>query len=519
MDNCILAGVGKVDITSEAGAVIGDLFTEKARAHIPNELLDKKIEIDDPLFVKALVLDDGSSKFTLITMDVTAVGCRTISQNILDDSADDFIPNLRNRLLKELGIPANNVTVCASHTHPPGRTLCNDQEQLQRTFEAVEQACQNMTPVVIGVGSGHDDRLTINRACREKSSLHNLASPFMPDEEVEGLGPVDPEIGVIRIDRLDGSPLAVVYNFASHILYSSPEDNISAGFPGVTSGFLEKSLGDNMMAFFIQGALGDVIEASTPTTDSINPRSACETGLMLTQSILEAYNEIKPSQTNLKVISITVKLPLRSDIPDVMAALKQQQAGLIALMGDNKLRLNFKSFLQLYLQYALHPDFPAQYALRYMRADQIGDPAIRAMDRRNRIDMGYYLNNVSNMEKISRNEFKMQTLQKHREIIDTLGTKTVSAEIQGIKIGESVIITAPMEVLTEIGLNVKKNSPFQHTYIASITNGYLHYSPPASYYPLGSYEVIECLLAPEWEAIFEKAVQNIFSQLQIVVRK
>ena len=120
----MLAGVGKAEITSQAGAVIGDLFTEKAKAHIPHELLDKRIAIDDPLFVKALVLDDGSCKFALITMDVTAVGCRTISQNILDDSADDFIPNLRGRLSKELGIPANNVTVCASHTHPPGRTLC-----------------------------------------------------------------------------------------------------------------------------------------------------------------------------------------------------------------------------------------------------------------------------------------------------------------------------------------------------------------------------------------------------------
>lgn len=91
------------------------------------------------------------------------------------------------------------------------------------------------------------------------------------------------------------------------------------------------------------------------------------------------------------------------------------------------------------------------------------------------------------MEEIARAEFKIRTLQKHQEIIGTLGGKTVPAEIQGIKIGECVLIAAPMEVLTEVGLKVKKTSPFRHTYIASIANGYLHYSPPASYYPLGSY--------------------------------
>ena len=508
--NVTLAGVGKADITAEPGAVIGDLLTEKAKPHIPRELLDKKIAIDDRLFVKALVLDDGSDRMALITMDATAVGCRTTSQNILDDSADDFMANLRSKLLKEMGIPPGNVSVCASHTHPPGRTLCSDREQLQRTGEAVKQALQNMAPVVIGVGSTHDNRLTVNRTCRQKNGLHSCGR--LPDEEVESLGPVDTEIGVIRIDRLDGRPLAVVYNFASHILYSSPDDNISAGFPGVTSGFLEKNLGDGMMAFFIQGAFGDVMESCMGYNERINPRSACETGLMLAQSILDTYNNIKPSQTGLQVVSTIVEFPLRSDIPDILAALQQQQAGLIAAL--DQLSLNFESFLPLYLHHALNPTFPTHPAMRYLHADQTGDPALRGTDRHNRTAMEKYLHNVRRMEQISRNEFKRQTLQKHREIIDTLGTKTVSAEIQGIKIGECVLIAAPMEVLTEVGFNVKKNSPFRHTYIASIANGYLHYSPPASYYPLGSYEATECLLAPEWEEIFYRAVRDLLGQLQ-----
>lgn len=514
MSRTLMAGVGKADITSKEGAVIGELLTEKARPHIPSELLDKRIAIDDPLFARALVLDDGETRLALITLDATAVGCRTTSQNILDDSADDFVPNLRDRLSEELGIPVSNVAVCASHTHPPGRTLCDDGEQLERTVRAVRQAVENLEPAAVGVSSARNDSLTINRSPRMRDGRHNGGSPMAADEDIASPGPVDPEIGVLRVDRLDGTPLAVLYNFSSHILYNSPRDNISAGFPGFASRCLEESLGYNAMALFVQGAFGDVIEVCSPTTDRINPRSAYETGLMLAQSVLQAHRRSVPAPAVLKVVSRTVPFPLRTDIPEVIDELKREQAALLAALGDNKLRLNFKSFLQLYLLQTLNPEFPTHHAMRYLRADAIGDISLRALDDRNRLDVKNYLANVRTMEKMCRNEFRIQTLAKHREIVETLGGKTVPSEIQGMRIGDCVLITAPMEVLTETGLKVKQASPFPHTYIVSIANGYLHYSPPASYYGLGSYEAVECLLAPEWEERFDRTVREILEQLQ-----
>jgi hypothetical protein len=509
----IHAGVGKVDITCREEGTMGTLLSEKTKAHIPKEFWDKKIEIDDPLFVRALVLDDGSKKIVIITMDITAVGCRTISQNILSDSADDFMPNLRGRISDELGIPGINVTVCASHTHPPGRLLCDDQAQLDKTLEAVKHALANLEPVTVGIDSGHEDKLTFNRTLKMKNGLDYTVrgcNPFPPDEEVESLRPIDPEIGIIRVDRLDGSPLAVVYNFASHLLIGSQKANITADFPGVTSQYLEKNLGNNAMAFFIQGAGGDIAESTK--CDIEQPRNSQIFGNTLGQSVLEAYKKIKPDAANLKVASETVEFPLRTDIPDVIASLKKEQAEATASLRYTA--LDFKSFLPLYLKYTLHPDFPSHRAYRYMQAEETGNIDFAAMDRRNRLAVEKYLESIANMEKMARNEEKIATLAKHQEIIDELGTATVPAEIQGIKIGESVIISAPMEILAEIGLNVKKASPFKHTYIASIANGYLHYSPPASYYPHGGYEVTECLLAPEWESIFEQTVQKIFKQLK-----
>jgi len=510
MENKIRAGVGKTDITAEPGAVIGDLLTEKAKRHIPSEFMANKIAIDDPLYAKALVLEQGDCRLALITVDATAVGCRTTSQNILDDSADDFIPNLRRCLSGELGIPPQNVSVCASHTHPPGRTLCSDQEQLRRTVDAVRQAIGSLTPVVVGAGSIRDVRLTFNRTSRLKSGLHGFGR--MHDEEVASLGPVDTEIGVIRIDRVAGPPLAVVYNFASHILYNSPRDNISAGFPGIASGLFETALGNGAMAFFIQGAGGDVSCISTASSEKINPRSAEETGLLLAQSVLKAHRGIRPSSADIQVVSTTVDFPLRRDIPETIAALRRKQAELVASLQH--LNIDFKMFLSLYLPYALYPEYPAHPVVRYLHADQTGDHEVPAMDRRNRAAIHGYLGNIRVMQELAVCEFKISTLAKHQEIIDALGTRVVAAEIQGIRIGGAVLITAPMEVLTEIGLKVKKMSPFPNTCIASNANGYFHYACPASYYPLGSYEATECLLAPEWEPAFYGAVREVFNRLQ-----
>lgn len=83
----------------------------------------------------------------------------------------------------------------------------------------------------------------------------------------------------------------------------------------------------------------------------------------------------------------------------------------------------------------------------------------------------------------------------------------------GVKIGDLVLVTSAAEVCTEVGLSIKKNSPHIHTFISAFTNGYLHYGMPAEDYPKGSYEVMECLLAPEWRQIYEKKTHEVLLKL------
>ncbi len=512
---CLRAGVGRAEITCRADGIWADVLSEKVKAHIPPQYLQQRITVDDPLYVRALVLDDGREMVALVTMDVTAIAARTISQNILDSSADDFVPKLRLRLEQELGLPGACVNISASHTHQVARMLCSDDEQIAKTVAAVSQALQNRMPVKIGAGARREDRLTFNRTMMMRDGTDYTfrgCNPAPPDEAVAGLRPIDPEIGILRVDRLDGSPLAVVYNFASHLLLGSPQGaqgHITADHAGVAMRYIEANLDGVAMALFLQGAQGDIDEVSRYDTGL--PASSLEFGTRLGQDVVEACRGIATGPATLRRTARQVEFPLRTDLHEVMAQLQQAQAADLASLRYTP--LGFKEFLPLYLKYALHPDYPSHWAFRYMQAEQCGNPLMQALDKRNRNAVAKYLASIRAMERMARNEEKIATLRKHHEIIETLGAERVPAEIQGIRIGDSVLITAPMELLAEVGLNVKRMSPFKNTLVVSLSNGYLHYAPPASYYPRGGYEATECLLAPEWEGIFEAAVRGIFNEL------
>lgn len=495
------AGVAKSDITTESG-----------------------LRVNDRLYAKVLVLDNDDTRVVLVTMDTTAIAGRTISAGFLPDVADDFMARLRRRVGDELKLPGCNITVTASHTHPPSPMLCGDDEQLKRVCDAIRRAAESLTPVKIGAGAGHEDRLTINRNVRMKSGKDwpiRMWEPCPPDDEIESLGPIDPEIGIIRIDRLDGRPLAVVYNFACHLSLGVPlyeprtdapgADAVSADFPGVASRLIEEHLGDDVMAFFIQGANGDIAEAVDK--DFSRSRNCEDFGMKLALSTLRAHRTIQShGRPQLKFACRTIELPRRTDIPQLIAELEREQEELLDSLNYNV--FNFKSFLPLYQRFMMSPTYPSQPAYRYRQEAGVGGREIVSQDAFNKRDVEKYLANIRAMERLSSIRDKIHTLRKHKKVNDESGQTTISAEIHGIRIGDAVLIGAPIELVAEIGLNIKKASPFKHTLVASDTNGYLHYGVTAAHYAGGGYEATECLLAPQWLAHFEAAVNDILKQLQ-----
>lgn len=65
------------------------------------------------------------------------------------------------------------------------------------------------------------------------------------------------------------------------------------------------------------------------------------------------------------------------------------------------------------------------------------------------------------------------------------------AEVQVIAFSEELAVVAlPGEIFVELGLALKKASPFKHTFIAELANGSIGYVPNREAYPQGNYEVV-----------------------------
>ena len=483
MSQSLRAGVAKCEITTAAPGVA----------------------VNDPLFAKALVLDDGRTKLAIVVMDAVAIGG-------ICDVSDDFLPELRRRIETELGIPGQHVLVSATHTHTPGPMLCEHDQQVARTFDAVREAQSKLVEVKVGVGKGREDRIAINRTLRLKDGQQwtiRQANPCPPDELLEELGPANPEIGILRVDRLDGSTLAVLFNFACHPLLGVPGCPVTANFPGYACGVIEDALGGEALALFVQGAGGDQTEVLYK--DVHRPRDAEPVGVMLGLSTLRALSNITCGDADLSVVNEPLDLPRRTDSEERIAALEAEQAELLASLRGTS--LNFRTFLPLYLQHQLNPDWPADYAYRYLHADAASDDGLTQMDAENQRNLDKYLRNIRAMERLARNVDRIATLRRHQQINFEAGEPTVATEVQGIRIGECVLVTSPTEVLTEVAQNIKQASPYEHTWVAAFANGYIHYGPPAGDYDAGGYEVTECLLAPEWQGLYERMAGEVIGRV------
>lgn len=462
------------------------------------------VEVHDPLFAKALVLDDGATTAVIIAMDAVAIGG-------IADVPDDFLPRLRGRIEQELGIPGAHVLVNASHTHPSNEILCDPEEQVGRVFQAVKEARDGMVPVTVGAGRGHEERIIINRVLRlkngeERTIRHGYPCP--PDDEIAALGPVDEEIGLLRVDRVDGGTLAVVYNYACHTLIGVPSGAVTANFPGFASQVIEENL-PGAMALFLQGAAGDVTELLYK--DVHRPRDARPLGMLLGLSVLSALRAIGTGPAALQLINESLDLPRRADSAECIEAVRREQEELLSQLRFTS--LNFKTFFPLYLQHLASPEHPADSLYRYLRENQTGAADLARMDAENRSNLDKYLGNLRVMEKLSETVDTIATLEKHWEDIRKAGNAPVQTEVIGLRVGDFVVVTSAAELFTEVGLRVKRDSPHPFTFVSAFTNGYLHYGAPPEAYAKRSYEVAECMLAPEWHDLYLAKAFSILERL------
>jgi len=207
----------------------------------------------DHIYHRVLALDGGGTPFYLIATDLCL-----------------FSPNFHDTVMRELqsrtGIDAAHVWWSVTHTHaapeigPPdmykallGRSDHDwDREYTTSTVNALIDAVRNardrLEPARLSFATTTSNA-NINRRARDVDGRISLG--LNPD------GPVDRQVNLLRVARPDGSPIALVVNYAMHGTVMSGQNlKISGDGPGVVSAYLEEQLGGTVL--YINGAAGNI---------------------------------------------------------------------------------------------------------------------------------------------------------------------------------------------------------------------------------------------------------------------
>lgn len=224
MPPTLQAGVARTEITPPPGL---DLTGYIARQN-------PSTGVRDPLYARALVLDDGRRQIALISCDLLGFD-------------REFVADTRTRIELATAIPGPQVMLAATHTHAGPATMflrgCGDQDpgyiaQLQeRLADLAHQAQTALQPATLAVGKGSS-----------VAGVHNRRTPG---------DMIDPAVEVLRVDDHSGAPLAVVVNYACHPTCLPAENSlISADYPGRVCSQVEAAI--DAVCLFLTGAIGDV---------------------------------------------------------------------------------------------------------------------------------------------------------------------------------------------------------------------------------------------------------------------
>ena len=174
-----------------------------------------------------------------------------------------------------------------------------------------------------------------------------------------------------------------------------------------------------------------------------------------------------------------------------------------------------KTFLPLFVKYNVSGEFPSADCQTYLHERKLGRDDWRKLDAENRRDMEQYISNIHVMEELTRVQENLSLLAMHQAQNAAAGKKTLTAEMVGLRVGDFVLVTFPGELSVQIGLNIKKRSPHEKTFVAGYSNGYIYYSATDEQLRNSGWaqEDCDCLLAPGWQMLFESKAAEILRGL------
>ena len=414
--------------------------------------------IESDLTATVLVLGDGDGKVALIGVDLCITSVAEAGR-------------LRGAVAEALGTPVAHVLLNLSHVHsspalPEFMAMTDSAEDVpfRRRYErdlrgwlveAAIEADGRLRPARIGTGWGESAIGVYRREMRDGRDVLGE----VPDR------PIDPSVGVVRVDDLDGNPIAVVLRYSAHpVTVGSRSQVASPDYPGPARDVLERNLGG--LALFLQGCGGNVnprvgIGYEVDCRDTKN-----RVGLELGGEALKVAAGIR---TNTRAGE---RRPL-GNVPNILFTPWEH------VDGDTCTHLA-----------AAETTVPLEY-------DELPSP------EQAREILAHWQRTREERAAGGALDWEIRAAKKYEHWATKLvaavedGHPTHDLHVQAIRVNDVVIAAMDMEVFFETGLEIRNGSPLPDTFVLGYTNGCFGYLPRGEDYPEGGWKIDESYAVPD----------------------
>lgn len=448
MPGTLYAGAAKQSINPPLGAI-----------KIGGRLFGGPIQgIESDLTATALVLACDHSKVVILAVDLC-----TVFTPIAND--------LRERVARALDIPRSQLLFNESHDHSapalPGYysdSYESEEQQLNREYlsklqdwvvQVAHEANHRLQPARIGAGWG-ECHIGVYR--REVSDGRTVIG------EVPG-HPIDPSVGVIRVDDLDGKPIAIVFRYSCHPVTVGGRSMVaSADFPGPAREVVERNLGG--VALFLQGGGGNI----NPTYGigyEIDCRDLKDrAGMMLGGEALKVASDIRTNRRP------GARKPLGS-VPNILFTPWELVTGdTCTYMGAVEKTVS--------LEYGELPSLDEAQTIHTRWQQRLDE-----------------------LQRNGAQEWEIRVTAKWDKWATTLvqavrqGHPTFDLNLHALRVNDIVIAGMNVEMFIQTGLAIKAQSPFKDTFVVGYTDGSMAYLPRAEDYPPGGWSWNESYIVPD----------------------
>jgi len=201
-----------------------------------------KYPVHDSLYARSLILEAGNTRIAFIGLDLGGY---------------THIP-LAEQMKKQFGL--QEIYFCPQHTHSSETA---PKEWLEKQLHTVmEAASKNMFEARISGGYRTFPQLSFQRLLIREDG--RARESWLGDDHYRAVnperiphGPVDPSVGVIKLEDMNGNPRVIVMNYACHPDVAWNNFEISADYVGYATKYTEEAFNNQVNCLFVQGGGGN----------------------------------------------------------------------------------------------------------------------------------------------------------------------------------------------------------------------------------------------------------------------